>query len=499
MRTTTSFLILTLVLATGVPVRITAQDAETGPQRREAAQTQSSESLSPDEILGPIREELLAQFDDYLKSPEDYRKRVTRECAVFPEGDLFPYVYPAMAYVNVALEDPTRQEHCARQARKLIDLAIASVTDRVHPPERRLDQLTDYRNHATHLGQLNLALGALGLISDDHRYDAIHRRVSDVLYEGLVQSRGRPLQSYPQRTWPFDTIPVLVSLQRYDAGTGGTRSQKLIREHLAWVRANATHPDLGLPYSKVDDATGKAQELPRGCDISLRLCLLPHIDALYAREMYAQYVKHHWLDRGMLAGFAEWPNGMKRFEDIDSGPIVMGIGLGATGLGLGTTIALDDGERLRRLCGELRRLEALRRLFSAAQPGAAGIRGSRLLPFQLDDQHVTGFLFGDAMLFYCITWQSWNVRAQAAHGESRSTAEEIGVLVYRALEATIVLCAAFVFYRMARNKQDRYARMRRTLSRALPFLKSDGYYYALSFFLAAFAVARAVEALVNAI
>ncbi|HUU42580.1 MAG TPA: hypothetical protein VMX57_02310, partial [Planctomycetota bacterium] len=156
------FLMLALVPAAGVPAGIAMQDTDKDPPRKEAPETQPPAPLSPDEILGPIREQFLAEFDDYLKDPEDYRRRVERECDAFPEGDLFPYVYPAMAYVNVALKDPTRKEHCARQARKLIDLAVASVTNRVLPPDGRLDQLPDYANQATHLGHLNLALGAYG-------------------------------------------------------------------------------------------------------------------------------------------------------------------------------------------------------------------------------------------------------------------------------------------------------------------------------------------------
>jgi hypothetical protein len=79
----------------------------------------------------------------------------------------------------------------------LIDLAAASVSKRVLRRGERLTDLRHYRHHATYLGQLNLSIGAYNLISDDGRYDALHERLSTILYAALTQSDGRPLMSLP--------------------------------------------------------------------------------------------------------------------------------------------------------------------------------------------------------------------------------------------------------------------------------------------------------------
>lgn len=375
-------------------------------------------TMSPDEVLQKIRQHLGTQFDAYLNDPKDYEQRVTRQCGIFPEGDLFSYIYPAMAYVNLALQNPKRKAHCVRQAQKLIDLAIPSVRKRFRLPDGKLENISNYQNHAVYLGQLNLALGAYGLISSDGRYDVLHKRVSDILHQALVKSQGRPLRSYPENSWPFDTIPVLVSLHLFDVKTSQHRSKNIIQQHLAWVRNNATHQRLRLPYSRVDNMTGKGKELPRGCDLSFRLCLIPHIDQTYARRLYKQYTRNYWLDRGILAGFAEWPNGIQHFADIDSGPIVNGIGLAATGLGLGATIAVGDRQRLQRLCEQLASLAAIRSFFVAGQQQSAGDARRNLGMIPVDDVPFTGFLFGDAMLFYCVTWQPWSKIEESKVGKS---------------------------------------------------------------------------------
>lgn len=385
-------------------VSMCAEQPAPGPAQPRAAATAAP---SEEETLGSFRTRFLAEFDEHLKDPSAYAGLVARECRSFPEGDLFTFIYPAMAYVNVGLRAPAQREHCARQAVKLIDLAVAAATRRVQAPGGRLEGLRGYQNHATYLGQLNLALGAYRLVGDDRRYDALNKHLSDLLHQALVMSSAAPLRSFPAYSWPFDTIPVILSLRLYDDRTGVPRSREVIARHLAWVRAHATDPKLGLPYSRLNEATSQGLDVPRGCDLSFRLCLLPHLDREYAGNLYRNYVRNHWVETGALAGFAEWPNGLQRAGDVDSGPILMGIGLAATGLGVGAAIAADDHARLQRLCAELNSMDALRGLILLAQAEAKA-RGTPFpLAVQLDARYATGFLFGDAMMFYCVTWQPW--------------------------------------------------------------------------------------------
>jgi hypothetical protein len=361
---------------------------------------------STEKILHSYRTRFENVFDRHLKDPAAYRKRAADKCAAFPEGDLFPFTFPALAYVNLALAEPDRKAHYAAQARKLVDLAIESVTKRVSPPGGKLENLPNYRTYATHLGQLNLVLGAYRLACDDTRYDRLHDKLTDLFLQALEEKKGLPLRSYPTYSWPMDTIPVLVSLKLHDIRTGGNRSGKPIAAHLAWVRERASHPDLKLPYSRFNDGENRPLEAPRGCDLSLRLCLLPHIDRDGAKQMYDHYVRSFWIAREALAGFAEWPHGKVETEDIDSGPIFMGVGLAATGMGIGATKAMGDAPRLRKLCIQLTCVNLLRAMYFASQ--AMETQGDNRWKRMLDPEHYTGLLMGDAVLFYCITWHPWS-------------------------------------------------------------------------------------------
>lgn len=351
------------------------------------------------DLIGKLKD----RFDAYLRDPAAYSRRVAGECGGFPEGDLFPYLFPAFAYANLALSDPSAAEAGRKRMAQLIDLARVSVLRKVRPPKGRLDRLGSYKNHATYLGQYNLALGAFARIGGDDRYSAEHKRISDLFQRALVSAKGRPLNSFPTYSWPFDTVPVLVSLALYDRKTGIQRSANVIQAHLRWTRDKATNRDLGLPHSRVNPS-GAPRELPRGCDLSLRLCLLPHLDQAYSKQVYQAYVRHHWLERGFAAGFAEWPGGRDRYSDMDSGPIFWGLGFGATGLGIGATLANGDRKRFERLLAQLGQRDALMGMLTMVGGGKSTSLGG-MIP--MDPGYLTGFLFGDAILFYVLSWQPW--------------------------------------------------------------------------------------------
>jgi hypothetical protein len=350
------------------------------------------------QVLESVTARLQRQFDAHLEDPRRYVRHVVEEARQFPEGDLFPYLFPAMAYANLAISGRMEKTEALGKMAAFIDLAIPSVIRQVKPGEGKLERLASYRRNATYLGQLNLALGAFRRTGGDQRYEAMHARISGVLFQAMEKNGARPLESFPGLTWPFDTNPVLVSLKLRDE----QRAEPVIEKHLAWIGKEATHPESGLPYSRRLPDTCIGWELPRGCDLSFRLCLLPHLDRGYARSQYRRYLDAFWLERGLLAGFAEWPGGMEKYADADSGPILAGIGMAATGLGIGAVIAHKDQPRLDRLAGLLSIRD---QLIASHIPKEEKPLIGGTIPFH--PRYYTGFLFGDAVLFYVMTWTPW--------------------------------------------------------------------------------------------
>lgn len=364
-------------------------------------------AVPEDAALGRMRDQLQREFDALLVAPQIYKARVERECARLPEAKLYPYALPALAYANLAIRKPETSGHARGQMVKLLDMLLPLVAKEVRPPDGDLLKLRDYQQHAAQIGMLNLVLGAFRLTGGDARYDALNDRLSAVLRDALQAADGRPIASYPGSTWRFDTIVALASLDLHDRVLGRNLAAPLATKHFAWIDEHGTDPATGLPRS--GGAEKGLAGAPRGCELSFRLNLMTQFAPERARALYAKYVQSHWVDLGQVAGFAEWPPGMPAKQDADSGPVVMGIGLVATGMGVGTVQAMGDRERQERLTRQLSMIrpmvETLTAGGAAPQPDMASVaKWFQTGGIPVRSGYVTGMLYGDAALFYAATW-----------------------------------------------------------------------------------------------
>jgi hypothetical protein len=265
--------------------------------------------FSADSYFASLGDRMQKSFDALLKDPKQYQAIVAKECGVFPEGQLYPYAMPALGYANLAFRDPKQQDHARRQMATLLDLALPQVAKEVQAPAGNLLQLKTYQKHATFLGTLNSALGNYELSTRDKRYSRLHDHLSKILSDAVRSADGLPVQSYPDYSWNFDTIMVLASLDIHDRNRGTDDSKALVKKHLDWIRDNATDAKSGLPYSTGSNASGVRPGVPRGCDLSFRLCLLPNFAPERAADLYKKYIAVMWIDLGLVGGFGEWPRG----------------------------------------------------------------------------------------------------------------------------------------------------------------------------------------------
>lgn len=350
---------------------------------------------------------LLEEFDGWLTDPAAYGRRVDEQCRRFPEGDLFPFTFPALAYGQLALRDPGYGAHARAQMATLLDLAIPRVVRRMKARKGRLQSLGSYGGQAVYLCQLGLALGMWRMIGGDDRYEADHRHLADLIREALIARHGRPLDSFPGVIFPFDTIPCLVFLAQRDRQDSAEAGREPVERHRLWIRDHGTDPDTNLPVSRVDPGTFAPVEVPRGCDLSLRIPLVAQLDGVRAKDLWTRYTARYWLERWLVKGLAEWPDGGRRFEDMDSGPILLGVGLAASSLGVGAAIMAGDLPRLTTLLGYMARIRGL--LADAAPAGSDGatVWIGGMIPTQ--QGYITGFLYGDAALFLSLTWTDWGL------------------------------------------------------------------------------------------
>lgn len=192
-----------------------------------------------------------------------------------------------------------------------------------------------------HLSHLNLIYGAvdrLGACADAQE----HARLSAELARRSLVDPSRHAASYEgvALRWPADQTVTLASLARYDSAHGAGLLQQPLEE---WRAVMAKHLDAktGLPVSELT-GKGPGAKYPRGCAQSFITRYLHESDPALAASWWAAYREHFLVRIGAVVGFREWPRGVERKGDVDSGPIIFGIGTAASAFGIAAAKAQGD-------------------------------------------------------------------------------------------------------------------------------------------------------------
>ena len=167
------------------------------------------------------------------------------------------------------------------------------------------------------------------------------------LYALFMASPSGALESFWHRTWYVDNVVALESLRMHDAWYG-THYAPAVARFAAKLRAHLDG-NSGMPASEISLDDTRTLDGPRGCALSWTLAFLPALDAELARTLYARYRRDWSVDVGGLIGFREYPTSRRGHADVDSGPIVHGIGGAASAFGVAAARANDDGDTFARM------------------------------------------------------------------------------------------------------------------------------------------------------
>jgi hypothetical protein len=194
------------------------------------------------------------------------------------------------------------------------------------------------------LGQRNLVLGNyLKVLPQSEWTDSLveeFHQNSESLHSEFLKSPTSHLDTYPRRCWPADNITALVSLHVHDQ-LFETDYISSFEEWKKWTLGNLDG-QTQLPAGHLNSVTGNLLQSSRGFGNSWILGLLPSIDPELSAVWYKRYIEHHMISRLGFWMFREYPEGVTRHADVDSGPIIWGAGVTATGVGLAASLANSD-------------------------------------------------------------------------------------------------------------------------------------------------------------
>lgn len=268
---------------------------------------------------------------------------------IFPEGRLFSHSFFGFSLVNMAVSEPLNAEF-AKTAIEEIEKLLAVVEGMVDEEPFNICKDMIPKGGIIFAGQSNLLRAGYLLIGGPQK--AVAERFhaeSKILYDAFMKSSVGSLESYPQLMWPVDNVCALESLRLHDA-MYGTDYTEAPRRWTEWM-SNHLDSESGMMVAQTS-SWGTVFDDPRGCALSWSLALMGGFAPDFAKSQYALY-RENWIVRVCgVTGVREWWPGQEGKTDCDTGLVVGGIGMAASGFGIAATKANGDVENFQKLLRE---------------------------------------------------------------------------------------------------------------------------------------------------
>ncbi|MBH24279.1 MAG: hypothetical protein CMH57_07495 [Myxococcales bacterium] len=200
-----------------------------------------------------------------------------------------------------------------------------------------------------YLGYLNVALSMHRTHAPTSRFAALNDQLTGALAARLRDEPPWALATYPGEMYPADVSTVVASIALYDDATGADHAATLT----PWVRRlllAARDPDTGLLAQSLHPPTGRVVDGPRASGTAFVAYFLAFADVEASRGLWEALKAHCYGTTLGFGGIDEYPPGASGgFGDVDSGPVVFGVGTSATGFAIAAARIHGDGEAYRAL------------------------------------------------------------------------------------------------------------------------------------------------------
>ena len=228
---------------------------------------------------------------------------------------------------------------------KIIERALHP---KVNPWKKPIDRVKDLGHFGYFLEHLNICLG-LYHQAGAQDYKELATRVSEHLAQASLSQPNAHARLLPhvKMRWAADQAAIIYSLWIYDQNNGTALHNEPANRWLKYMHEYGTHQPTGLFITEVMGCH-KYSNQPRGCSHSYMV----HYMSAWAPDVAAQqwqlFKKHMLIKRMGSWGFREYLPDFPGRITPDSGPIISGVGIAATGLALKVSKHLDDKPDARR-------------------------------------------------------------------------------------------------------------------------------------------------------
>ena len=268
----------------------------------------------------------------------------------------------AEGFLNVS-QSGERSDKPLLHLNKAVELALHP---KVNAYKKDLSKVRTLGYHGYYLEHLNTILGCYALAGGTG-YEETHSRVSEHLVkisleEGNAHARLIP---YVKMRWAADQAAIINSLWLYDQAAGGNLHSEPSERWQSYMHQNCKHAT-GLFQTEVMNCK-KYSKQPRGCSMAYLIHYCSSFAPDLAKQQWSLFKEHmHHRSFGFW-GFREYLKGYKGGMNPDSGPVLFGLGVAASGLAMKAAASTGD-------------VDVFERLHKSARPLLAAAEGLKAVP-----------------------------------------------------------------------------------------------------------------------
>lgn len=257
---------------------------------------------------------------------------------------LVEHSFTIAAASNLGFRHPEQLEARRTDVKRWVESLLRAETrafDTAKWNEDALTSLESTHGHVGLLGHLAWALGASCHLGNE--LPPVALPVADALARRFDAAPSALIETYPGETYVPDNVVAIAGLSLLQRCRGDARHAATITRFLDVMRRD-----------RLDAKTGVLVFAPgqpgRGSGAAWMAYFLTFIDEPFAREQFIALFREFG-EPLPFGGFAirEWPRGVERGGDVDSGPLVFGLSPSGTGFALAGPAFTNDDAQLRAM------------------------------------------------------------------------------------------------------------------------------------------------------
>jgi len=256
--------------------------------------------------------------------------------AYFPEGEFFTYVLAGTGLARLA--DPELYPSVDEQTRAAFLAGARHALDAISTDQvsTRFGQISAL-DHGIFYRGWRLALINAIVASGGSDLAAEQASEARAILQAVGASQAGWVEGYPGGYWPCDTVAGLGAAA---AALPGEAAEVVQR----WMN-QVVPDDTGLLPHQVR-ADGSAMDLARGTSQAIIQTFWPSLSAVAKPgnnlEDWTTFTNRFISREAGVVAVREWPQGVDGAADVDSGPLIAGLSLSASAVGLAAARANGD-------------------------------------------------------------------------------------------------------------------------------------------------------------